>query len=150
MTFSIVPGRLRHVAMILPLIRAADLEEIAALGQDPRRVLPRLVRTSVYCRALFLGADIAALGGLLGGFLSVEAGAWLVTTAVVERAPIAFARLMRAEAREALNHWHSLYSHTAASYQRAIRFWRFVGAEIGAPEPMGRAGEPFCLLSWER
>lgn|GEM_PF-1829748 len=146
---EVVPGRPRHAALILPCLRREELGEIAAIVLRPRRAVLHMIRCSLYCRALFLDGEIAALGGLVASLMGAEARAWLLTTAAVERRPLAFLRFMQTQIDCALAHYRSVSACGPEDAERVLRFWRLLGARIGEPQALGRHGERLCAIVWE-
>lgn len=148
MKVECVPGRLRHAAMILPRLRSEERMEMVAFGIEGRRDIPRLVRSSLYCRALFIEGEIAALGGLVGSMLTIEPQAWLLTTATVELHPFAFLRAMLRELDRAFEGFGAISAWAPAGAARILRFWQLAGAHIGEPRKLGCAAELFREIRW--
>ncbi len=145
--YRIVPAKPIHAGMMSLRMRAEDRAEIEGLGyRDVRRTLRLLVRSSSLSRAAFVGDEIAALWGISNTLLSGTARGWLVTTATIERIPLAFFRECRRGIDEILARTPLLVSQVAFSYDRAIRFYKLLGFDIGEPLPIGANGEYYCAI----
>jgi len=136
--------------LMVHALRKEDRDEIMCLGLRPLRTLKKSYGRSFIRRSAFLGHDIAAMWGMGGGLLEEVGEPWLLTSAAVERKPIAFAKQMRAEIDEMLGLKPILRGYVAASYSRAIGLLKLMDFSIGPPEPFGQARALFCEYRIER
>lgn len=144
---SVVKANPIHVGMIATRLRESDRREVIALhGSDVRRAIRRCYHMSAICRAAFIGGDIAALWGMTGTMLSDESYGWLLTTPVIERAPIAFFKEVRRQLGEFMETRRVIRSCVAADYDKATRFFQRLGFAAATPKPDGPNGVLFREL----
>ncbi len=118
-------------------MRAADAAEASVLGKDPRRALRQSFRMARICRAMEIDGEVAAIGGLGGDLLADAGSLWLITTAAVERAPLAFVRALRREVVGMLAHCRRLEGYVAADYHAAVRMLELLGFTLATPSHIG-------------
>jgi hypothetical protein len=92
---------------------------------------------------MLIDGEPAVVGGVVGSVLGGEGMPWLLTTAAVERAPVAFVREARRNVQQALVAYPSLANYVHAPYKRAIGFLLLLGFAIDPPEPIAATGEMF-------
>lgn len=146
---TMVEAELRHIRMLVPVLRAEDRAEIYAMGTVPRHLLHRLVRSSPIRRTVFVDGDIAAMWGCGGSLLGIVGEIWLFTAAPVERVPLAFLKAARRGIDECMRTRRELASDVSADYERSIRFMRMLGFEVGHPYALPN-GAMFRSLTMER
>src|SRR4051812_31279454 len=101
-------------------------------------------------RTAFVDGEIAAMWGLGGVMLSDEGTPWLMTTPVVERVPVSFVRIGRAQVAEMLSRRSRLANVVQASYLGACRLLEVLGFTLDEPIPLGPHGVPFRKFSMTR
>lgn len=143
--FDIVPASPEHVSEIVRTMRAEDRLEVTALGLDVSELLHGLYGRSHYRRAALLAGDVAAVWGTEGDAPD-WVHAWLFTSPVVERAPLAFFRQAQSVVREALEQKRELQSQVMAGYTKSERFWQMMGFDIGEPIALGPQAAPYRWL----
>jgi hypothetical protein len=148
--FAIRECTLADLRAIIPRLRSLDRIEAESAGMPVRHLFVRLWFNSPFRRTALLDGEIACVGGYTGDILSCEGGAWLFTTAAVERRPIAFLKGLRQMVQEMLETKHSLTSGVLAEYERSIRLMKMVGFRVGEPQPTGANGAMFRELRMER
>lgn len=146
--YEIMGATLAHMRAIAPRLREGDLAEIAATGMKPRHVLHKLWSESFVRRAALVDGEIAAVWGCGGALLSTQGEAWLLTAHAVERLPMAFMRVLRAELSEMLEIKPTIVSGVLSSYEKSIRFMKLAGFSVGEAQPMGNS--TFLELRMER
>lgn len=139
-----------HIRALSRSMRAEDRAEIEILGAMPRRELWRSFRTSLVARAALVDGEIAAAWGVCGPLFAPVGVAWLLTAPPVERVPLACVRVGRQETREMLAFFPTIANRVHAPYERAVRFMRLLGFDVGEPEPFGPQGAPFRLVTMTR
>lgn len=150
LVYSIVPAEVEHVYLLADKLRARDAKEIRDCGIKPRRALYRAFRNSVMCKTAFVGTDIAAMWGLCVGLrpgvspLSDLGVPWLHTSDAVERVPVSFVKVAKAELALMRANRRRLESFVAADYPQAIRLLRVLGFTVEKPAPIGANGAEFC------
>lgn len=145
-----VDARLRHIAMLVPKLREADLREIEGWGHKPRHLLFRLVRTSHIRRTVFVKGAIAAMWGCGGAAVGAVGEAWLLTTAEVEQVPIGFLKTARAGIEDMLRDRRTLVSSVAEDYDKSIRLMKLLGFTVGESVTMGPSGVRYLSLRLDR
>lgn len=136
-TLTLIPATISHVYTLAARLRADDRAEIEAAGFDPRKGLRRMYRSSYRVRTVLVDGEIAAMGGLGGMLLADEGYPWLMTTAAVERHPLAYVRCAQAEVAAALALKRILIGQVMASYARSVRFLALLGFTLDEPLPVG-------------
>lgn len=148
--YTIVPAQVEHVYALAATLRPRDAAEIAAGGHTAKKSLYRGFRNSLMCKTAFVGDDIAAMWGVCVGFrpgvspLSDLGVPWLLTSAAVERIPVSFVKVARAELALMRANRRRLESFVAADYPQAIKLLRVLGFAVERPAPIGVDGAPFC------
>jgi hypothetical protein len=147
--YRIVPAEIDHVYALAKVLRPRDAAEIAGSGHSAKRSLYRGFRNSILCRTAFVGADIAAMWGLCVGLhpgvspLGDLGVPWLLTSSAVERVPVSFVKVAKAELALMRANRRRLESYVAADYVQAVRLLRILGFTIEWPAPIGVKGEMF-------
>lgn len=132
------PAVIADVYAIAAHMRAADAAEATVLGKDPRRALRTSFRSSLTpCKVALIDGKPAAIWGLGGDVISEQGAPWLVTTPAVERVPVSFLRIGRAELVLMLEVKPRLENYVAADYAKAVRFLQVLGFNLDAPVPLG-------------
>lgn len=140
---------LADAAALAPHVRPADAAEVlAATGRPTLEGVEDSLRTSEAAWALELDGELAALLGVAPGEDSLLAGpsfhvAWMITAAAVDRHPAAFGRATRRIFRELLAVYPVLFQAIDARHLVALRWARWLGAEVLAAVPFGPERLPF-------
>jgi hypothetical protein len=148
--YTIVPAEISHVYALAKVLRPRDAKEIADVGISPKKALYRAFRNSVMCKTAFIGDDIAAMWGLCVGLrpgvspLSDLGVPWLHTSGAVERIPVSFVKVAKAELALMRASRRRLESFVAADYPQAVKLLRVLGFTVERPEPIGVKGARFC------
>lgn len=132
-----------HVRLVWLNLARDDEQEIVDMGVRPRDGVLDSWRASIWRRAALIDGEPAALWGVGGDLLSAVGAPWLLTTPLVERAPLACLRLARREMRDALRLYPVLRNLVSIEHKKALRFLEKVGFELGRVEPAGRYGKLF-------
>lgn len=146
----IVPSTIADVYRIANNLREEDAAEITGFGLNPREALRTSYRHGILRKTAFVDGEIAAMWGLGGAMLSNAGAPWLMTTPVVERVPVTFLKVGRAQLDEMLLHRAFLCNFVQASYRRACRFLEVLGFVLDPPAPMGPHAVPFRRFWIER
>lgn len=148
--YEIVPAEVEHVYALAERLRPRDEKEIRDCGIKPRRALYRAFRNSVMCKTALIDGEVAAMWGLCVGLrpgvspLSDLGVPWLHTAAAVERIPVSFVKVARAELALMRANRRRLESFVAADYGQAIKLLRVLGFTVERPMPIGANGAAFC------
>lgn len=139
----IVPSGIEDVYRLASSLRPEDRAEITGLALEPRAIVRASFRGAIMRRTAFVDGEIAAMWGLGGPMLGDEGTPWLLTTAAVERVPVIFIKVARAQVAEMLTHRAYLSNYVAASYRGACRLLETLGFTLEAPQPLGINAVPF-------
>lgn len=148
-TVRIVPAQIGHVYDLARSLRPRDAAEIAGVGVSVNKALYRAFRNSTMVKTAFVGDDIAAMWGLCLGMrpgvspLGDLGVPWLHTTAAVERVPVTFVKVARAELALMRASRRRLESFVAADYPQAVKLLRVLGFTVERAVPVGVGGAPF-------
>jgi hypothetical protein len=145
---QVVKATMEHVRSIN--LRPGDLREIKVLGLTMPEAFAISTRRDVWSHTYLIDGEIAAMVGLaansiLGGWGSP----WLVTGTPVDRHARLFLKETRAGVERMKAVFPRLSNYVHADYTQTVRWLRWLGFSIGAPEPRGPLGAPFCLFSME-
>lgn len=146
----ILAARDEHALHLALNMRAADVAECDALGFDsPYAAVKTSLDGSEMACALLFGEDVAAIFGLSDMQAPTLLGeprfgcVWFLTSTAVDRRPKAFLRAAKPIVGALLEQCPKLMNMVDARHAAAIRFVRWLGAEILEPRPFGAAGLPF-------
>lgn len=139
----IVPSKIQDVYRIADNLRREDEAEITGFGLTPREALRTSYRNAILRRTAFVDGEIAAMWGLGGAMLSDAGSPWLMTTPAVEKMPVTFLKVGRAQLDEMLLQRAFLFNFVQASYSRACRFLEVLGFVLDPAAPMGPHNVPF-------
>lgn len=146
---ELVPATEAHARELAQRMRKEDREEILASGGfTPLGALLDALRHSELAGTALYAGEVAAMygcvptptGTLLGGRVGV---AWLLTGEAVNRHPRVFLRQCRQAISEMLEHYDIIVNAIDARYTKALRWAKWLGFEVCAPEPFGLGGMPF-------
>jgi hypothetical protein len=143
---TIVPANMEHAKAID--LRPGDRREIEVLGLTMPEAFAVSTARDVWSETYLIEGEIAAMVGLaansiLGGWGSP----WLVTGTPVDRHTKLFLKETRAGVDRMRAAFPRLSNYVHAEYTQTVRWLRWLGFSIGAPEPKGPFGAPFCLFS---
>jgi len=145
---EIVPATPAHAEAIE--LRPGDAREIAALGLTPRDGVARSLARSLWAETYLVDGKVAAIAGLaVANVLGSVGSPWLVTGRPVERHKKLFLRETRKSVERMRAEFPILRNFVHAEYAECIRWLRWLGFDIGPPEPKGPQGAPFRLFSME-
>lgn len=124
--------------LMLPDVRQADIDELAALGVTPEHAIRYgLQHSSVTWTAFFDGHAGAMFGVVDRDGFGVP---WAVFTTVIDRMPVTF---LRASRRYLDQLARPLVNYVDARNTKTVQWLSWLGFAIDDPEPFGIHGEPF-------
>jgi hypothetical protein len=147
---SVIPATCAHVIAMAERLRADDVAELQAAGIGVNRALWRSWRISMFAKTALVDGELAAMWGIDGHGLGNTGRPWLLTTAAVERAPIAVLKVGRAEAMLMLSICPRLVGFVDSRYERAVRVLAMWGFSLSSPFPFGPHGVPFRQYEMRR
>lgn len=141
-------------------LRSEDAAEVRAFGWSPLEATFRSWQRSDLAVALALGdspaSDVVAMAGLelepghhLRPELRVPAQGWLLTSALVERHPMAFHRAAKQWLGIAARYASVLWNRVDLRYARAIRYLEALGFKAGAVKRVSPSGLEFIVMHKE-
>jgi hypothetical protein len=149
--YTITESEPSHLDQLHARLRALDCLELMACGTPAREHLQRCYDGAVLRKTAFVEGQLAAMWGLqCGTLLSGEAYPWFLTTAAVERVPIAVVKEARRHIEGMLEVRPRLVNYVLASYRGAVRLIGVLGFRLGPPEPMGKNGVLFRRFEMEK
>jgi len=132
MTYEVIPASQLyvgpHVAR-LPAEQRAELQRVS--GMAPRRWYRSFLNCSSYARVGLLDNVPVAMWGITGTMLSSTGTAWLSVTPEARRHPFIVGRVARDEVQAILRTKGEIQSLVLCGDDRARRFLRFLGFELG-------------------
>lgn len=154
--FRILPATVDHAELLAATMREEDRAEVeAAHGVKPLEALLVSLRTSSEAWTLLRGGEVLAMGGVapVGDTLltrDVRGQVWLLSGTGVERNRKAFLRATRELLGKLLEEYPELVNAVDARYDRALRWVKWLGFEVGDPQPLGKEGALFCPVRIRR
>lgn len=152
MEAELVPATEEHAFVVAALMRRDDAEECRACGLAPLEAVLGSLRASSCAGTLLLNGAPAAMWGVRPVCLGSALGggtvglAWLLTSRLVEAAPLLFARLARTVLRIMQSVTPVLVAYVDSRYSRAVRFLLWLGFESVAVVRMPPSGVPFHVV----
>jgi hypothetical protein len=131
--YAIIPATHAHCRALVLTLRPEDRAEVDSAGIPARHLVAQLYRGSYRRETAVVDGEVAAVWGMRGSLIGTSVEMWLMTTPAVARLPIAFFREARRILAEVLETKHVVVSRCGAEYHAAIRFFRMLGFDIGAP-----------------
>lgn len=141
----IVPAEAAHIPVIVAGVRQADVDELwASSFSTVEDALARGLKVSTLAWTVLYGDAPVTMAGVAPLSILGSVGVpWLVATADVERAPVPFLRASRGYVPRMLGVYHHLMNYVDNRNTTAMRYLRWLGFEMGEPEPHGVLGLPF-------
>lgn len=138
-----------HAIAVAARMRKADADEIAALGfASPLDALRESLSLSTAAITAFVDGEPVGIVGIAVPHLIGEVAApWLVTTDVVDRHPLAFARASRRILPLLIAGFSSAENWVDARYTSCIEWLRWLGFTVDAAQPVPPLGMLFCRFS---
>jgi hypothetical protein len=136
-----------HVERLATMMRDADRAELIATdGRDAQDSLLLGISLSEFSRTVMLDGEPAAMFGVrvLDNGVAVP---WLLTTTLLDRAPVSFWRASKAVVREIVAQYPVLIRCVDARHRQALSYAARLGFTIGTEHPCGVAREPFRTIS---
>jgi len=132
--------------------RVSDVQEIkAVVGMTPLEALTISLKGSAITWTGYLDGVPCCLFGVGPAEGDPSVGVcWMIGTDDVERYPLAFLKASRRAFAMMLSRFPVLVNCVDARHEKAIRWLRWLGAEIHPAEPYGVAGLPFHFFRVRR
>jgi hypothetical protein len=147
MVIEILPARLADV-WAFERMRPEDAAEVMASdGFSPVEAIIQSWASSKEAWTARMNGEVAAMYGVVihpaGSALTPVGVAWLLTTVVVDRYPVAFYKKCREVVKELTERYGTLINYTDARYARAVNWAGRLGFTVHPAVPFGKSGELF-------
>lgn len=144
-TYAIVPATEAHVQAMEGRVRQADVDELrAAGGRAPGEAMLEGLRLSSEAWAGLADGQVMCIFGVVQtSILAREGTPWMVGSDLVDRHARAFLLRSRPVVATWAARFDLLWNFVDARNRRAITWLRWLGFQIGEPEPFGVEGRPF-------
>ena len=129
----IEPCQPSHIREAVLNLRVEERAECAAVRVAPQQLMFWLYRASAHTCAFVCEAGVIAIAGDSAPLLALEGHAWLFTTSLIERFPVAFFREARVWLARQLDIRSVMRASILAKSERSVRFYRALGFEIEEP-----------------
>lgn len=130
---TIIKAKIKHVYMLEKTLRDEDREEITCFGKA-KKMIRDSFRHSIYSRTGFINGEIAAMWGLGGVYLGGSGEPWLLTSKIVEKFPLHFAKIYRREVKKMLTVFPLIENRVDAKYEKSVRMLELAGFNLDDPE----------------
>ena len=131
-------------------LRADDVREIEALGQDPVRATRLCVASSDLAFTGWINGEPAMVFGCGKSLTSDWGEIWALGTDVLNDVPRPMLTYGRKYLHAMLDVFPKLENHCDARYARALKWLEKIGFQIEPPAPYGPKGAMFCRITAER
>lgn len=135
-------------------LRPEDAAECLALGLGRLEATFESWRRSHVATSLLIDGEVAACAGLVleqprSALGPQRAQVWLLTSTLVNAAPLAFHRSMKRLLAGAAAHADHLWQHVDARYTSSLRWLERLGFTVHPARPHGPFSMPFHLVTRE-
>lgn len=143
MVVEIVPATIEHAERIV--LRPGDARELKALGITMPEAFMFSTARPIWAETYLIDGEVAAMVGLSArlSLLGDRGEPWLLTGLPVDRHPKTFLRETRAGVARMRAQFPVLANWVHAEYRQAIRWLRWLGFDIGPPQPLPPYGALF-------
>lgn len=142
---EVVPATPDHVEELSGTMRPDDVAELWAFSlSTPHDALTNGIRCSDRAMTGLLDGKVACMFGVAPVSMMGGKGAvWMLGSDLIESHPKHFLRRCRRELSIMARNYGVLHNYVDARNTKAIRWLKWLGFDIGEPEPIGAAGLPF-------
>lgn len=139
---EIRPATVFDAAVVAAGIRPGDKQELAAMGYQPLVAVLMSMQDSSRSWAGVVDGEVICVFGV-GTWPDGTGRPWMIGTALLDK----HAKLFLSHCRECVSAMRGgyalLHNHVDVRNERAIRWIKWLGFEIGPAVPVGMNGEPF-------
>lgn len=141
----IVPSTVDHVPILAASMRAEEIAEAMAMaGLSPLDATAQSLARAIRAWTWIIDGEPACMFGVGTRNIAGDTGwPWLITTYAVERHPMTFLRHCRECVDEMLRIFPHLENYVDARHRLCVRWLKWLGFTVHAPEAFGVAGLPF-------
>ena len=149
MKIEIRKAKIKDIKAMKGKLRKEDCLEIyRRYGVQPYNVLFASYSASRKSGVAYVGlidGEIACAWGVVkDSVLGLRARIWLLSTDVMDKAPVRVAVRTRKQLRKITRKYPYLENDVDAKYEKCIVWLRWLGFTIKEPKPLGINGEKFC------
>lgn len=147
--FQVVPAAPEHIGPIAANLRQADRNELWAVAALlPDDALRLSLAAPGVARTWLIDGEPAAMGGISDGPERGHGVVWLLGTDAIDRHARAFLIESRRQFEAARSAYDFVFNWVDARNVRSLRWLRWLGFEICAPQPYGILCMPFSYFFW--
>lgn len=130
---------------LVRVMRDEDAAECFAGGVHPLEAVQHSMRTSDASWSVLVGGELVAMFGVgpLAGVSELVGQVWFLTGEGFSRHRRACVRAARPAIAVMLQFYPVLFNIIDARYAAAVRWAKWLGFDVGEPQPFGPAGVPF-------
>ena len=150
--YSFSPATPDVIPFLAERARQSDIDELqAAAGLTPAEAMSGGLCESTKTWTGYLNGIPCCMFGVAPVDGADEIGAcWMTGTDLIERHPRAFLEGSRRAFREMLEVYPTLINYVDARHSKALRWLRWLGAEVNEARPYGVEGLPFHFFQVRR
>lgn len=150
--YSYGPASPEVIPFLAANVRESDRREIqAVVGLSPMQALSASLNDSERAWTGYLNGEPCCMFGVGPAEGDPKIGVvWMIGTDAIDRHPLAFLKGSRVAFREMLTMFPTLINAVDARHAKALRWLRWLGAEIGEAQPYGVEGLPFHFFRVRR
>lgn len=147
----IVKAEYAHAEHVALHMRQADIDEIEAMGLAPAGAVMVSWYRAMLSWAWLVNEEPAAVFGISAqSFTSDQGMPWAITTSLVEKHRKAFLIDSRKAFADCFGNYRYMFNVVDDRHESAKRWLRWLGFEIGEPQPYGPHGLPFRRFEYRR
>lgn len=154
---QLLPATLEHAEALARAMRPEELAELEAAGLEPLEAVEMSMRKSDASFAVLVDGQVGAMFGVgpLAGVSERVGQVWFLTGTDFPKHRRAYVRVARSAIAAMLELYPVLFNIIDARYAAAVRWAKWLGFDVGEPQPYGPAGVPFVPArlrrdSWAR
>lgn len=143
---EIVRATPSHAIAMAPNVRAIEMREVMdSVGLNVEAALLSELDRSESAWSWIVDGEVACMFGIMRGHSLMDFAAypWFLSTPLVEKHRMAFARACRHLLPELLRRHARLAGMVDARHEMSVRWLKWLGAKLDDPQPWGIAGAPF-------
>lgn len=146
---EIADMQIAHVYELAKTLREGDRLECEAIDIDPKAMLRKAYYTSVMKKVTLIDGKVAGAWGIESTVLGYRGLVWLMTSTLVEQAPLQLALAYRRSVSSMLKIFPRLENHCDSRYTRSLKMLQLCGFTVEDPTPYGPKNALFCRFHKE-
>lgn len=133
-----------YISHVAQYMRQADIDELAACGTNPEAALLYGFYNSGECYAGLIDSEPICIFGITLENEGGNAIPWLLGTDAIDRNRKVFMRESQLLFSEFCARYRYMRNWVDVRNVKSIAWLKWLGFQVGAPEPYGPYGLPFC------